>query len=134
MREPMLCLAVASWYKLNELTRLALRHLIRCPLSELTCSTHIRNEVLAHLYALRSTRVQWLTNAIFNLQTTTRHKSGCQFRRENNPMTWPQRATHAVAVEPRWSVVTRAYRERTICHCPESTRWAYWDKQARRIE
>jgi hypothetical protein len=107
---PMLYFALARRYDLHMTARLALRQLIKCPLSEIFGSVHVDSSLLKHIVTLRVARAQWLADVIHECPDFPySNKAKCYTH--NSPYggtghhLWKRSAMKAVMAEPSWSAI-----------------------------
>ncbi|PVF93747.1 hypothetical protein CPB86DRAFT_876900 [Serendipita vermifera] len=106
---PMLYFTLVRRYDLRVTEKLALRQLIKCPLSEITGSPHVDSSLLKGTYILRISRSQWLMDVIDEYSNDL-FASGC---RHSNGVTihygssrdWKSFAKRAIVAEPSWSAI-----------------------------
>lgn len=134
MKEPLLCLGLASRYGLRTIARMALRQLVKCPLREITRDVDIGEALLKRLFTLRAARIQWLTDAIVALGDSYADQPHC--KRHSMPfITWAGPALRAIVLEPSWRVIfttTRVYHPRCTCRGPSIS--VEWKERALAIE
>jgi hypothetical protein len=134
MKEPLLCLGLASRYGLRTIARMALRQLVKCPMKEITRDVDIGEPLLKRLFTLRAARIQWLTDAIVSLGDSYADQPHC--KRHSIPfITWAGPALRAIVLEPSWRVIfttTRVYHPRCTCRGPSIS--VEWKERALAIE
>ncbi|PVF93746.1 hypothetical protein CPB86DRAFT_829093, partial [Serendipita vermifera] len=93
---PMLCYSLARRYALRATAKLALRQLIKCPISEIMGSQHIDSKTLKHIINLRVERAQALVEVIHTC------------------------AMKAIIAEPSWSAIVSSVEKeygKASCRC-----------------
>ncbi|CAG8690157.1 1645_t:CDS:2, partial [Acaulospora colombiana] len=105
---PMLYFAMARRYELRMTARLALRELIKCPISEVLGNPSVDSSLLKHVINLRGERTQKLIQVIHTTcpAMSIRAIDRCYtHERSYNDHDWKMRVMQAVVTEPSWSAI-----------------------------
>ncbi|PVF96024.1 hypothetical protein CPB86DRAFT_551388 [Serendipita vermifera] len=134
VQEPVLCLALADRYKLDEIARKALRHLIRYPILELTENDEIGRHFFRHLMMLRADRISTLTKELLNLERKYGAIFVCGYH--STPfLNWARPALELLPVKPSKETILGAKRKKTRgCTCKPFDYPAAWLDKLQEIE
>ncbi|PVF96037.1 hypothetical protein CPB86DRAFT_737705 [Serendipita vermifera] len=127
---PVFCLALATRYDLNTTARLALRQLIKCPVSEIRMTPYLDGRLFEHLLRLRTARAQWLAMVVLNCDG---HKRQCWIHPDRF---WAQNAIQAVIHEPSWAALVSSIENELVkdCQCRGPQSSTYWTEKAKELE
>lgn len=101
---PMLYFALARRYDLRMTEKLALRQLIKSPLSEITGSPHVDSSLLKGIFDLRISRSQWLMDVVDKYPNDP-FASSCRHPGIISSGNWKSSARKAIVAEPSWSAI-----------------------------
>jgi hypothetical protein len=135
---PIFCLALASRYELRTTAKLAVRQLIRYPISEIKSVYLINERLFEHLLRLRTARSQWLAMVILQCDFHYDKKYGrsCGLHPENETRFWTQIAMQAVIEEPSWAALEFSINNNLPqgCGCRRPHLSEYWKEKTEQKE
>jgi hypothetical protein len=120
---PMLYFALARRYELRTTGRLALRQLIKCPISEIMGNPYVDSSLLKHIINLRVERTQKMVEVINLCPDYPYQEDDKCYEHPDNYMKdrkWKVAATQAIIAEPRWSAVVSSIENKygkKSCRC-----------------
>ncbi|PVF96025.1 hypothetical protein CPB86DRAFT_875258 [Serendipita vermifera] len=126
IEEPMLCLALATRYKLPEVVDMALRQLIRSPVEEVRKEVAIGEYLSKYIMNMRGIRTSQLIDAVLVLGQ--RYDEGhCEIHKEFF-LWWARALIARLALEPNSSIIFAGLKENQfdLCTCPASPASSEW--------
>jgi hypothetical protein len=135
---PIFCLALASRYELRTTAKLAVRQLIKYPISEIKLVYLINERLFEHLLRLRTARSQWLAMVILqcDFHYDINYGRSCEFHPENDTWFWMQIAMQAVIEEPSWAALESSVNNNLPkgCRCRRPYLPEHWKEKAEQKE
>lgn len=104
MTSPMLCLGLAIRYRLPEVEKHALQHLVKCHVDQIELHPAVDSRFMVHLLKLRTERTRQLSEAIFEIEKNIQQapKRGSCYIHESDAYGWEYYATTLVIDHPSW--------------------------------
>ncbi|KAG8806665.1 hypothetical protein FRC17_004874 [Serendipita sp. 399] len=104
---PMECLAIASQFNLDQLTRFALRELLKAPLEKFNTDIIFESRTFLHLMKLRANRVDWFEGK-FVAFLATNVSTTCSYVQYHDIMHRAVKAiTREIHQEPSWKTIKK---------------------------
>jgi hypothetical protein len=128
LQDPMTCLRLATYFSLPELSRFALRDLIKYSIEDINYHQAVDGRLMYHLFKLRTQRARELAraaNTINNHVEDLMRKSDCDMHRGDNQFDWARKNIWRIIVQPSWRVLIQSfedeveYMEEEYCTCLE---------------
>jgi hypothetical protein len=128
LQDPMTCLRLATYFSLPELSRFALRDLIKYSIEDIDYHQAVDGRLMYHLFKLRTQRARELAraaNTINNHVEDLMRESDCDMHRGDNQFDWARKNIWRIIVQPSWRVLIQSfedeveYMEEEYCTCLE---------------
>ncbi|KAG8812829.1 hypothetical protein FRC17_001803 [Serendipita sp. 399] len=104
---PMECLAIASQFNLDQLTRFALRELLKAPLEKFTTDIIFESRTFLHLMKLRANRIDWFEGK-FVAFLATNVSTTCSYVQYHDIMHRAVKTiTREIHQEPSWKTIKK---------------------------
>jgi hypothetical protein len=112
LQDPMTCLGLSLRYNLPEVSRFALRDLIKYPIEDIKQHPAVDGQSLLHLFELRAERAGRLIKVAYNIDSYIEYiiKDGdCPVHPDERDFDWAPETIANIVTHPSWSMLMEAF-------------------------
>jgi hypothetical protein len=127
LQHPMLCLGLSIRYKLPDISRFALRELIKYPIKNIMLHPSVDSRMMRHLFELRAERTKKLMKTAFYINEHVEDimdESRCRIHKSYRRFSWARRTMDDIIAHPNWTMLMNSFRDEIAemddddCTCP----------------
>jgi hypothetical protein len=128
LQYPMLSLGLSIRYNLPEISRFALRDLVKSPIKGIELHPAVDSRMMRHLFELRAERTKILTRSAFSINDHIENimdQSPCCIHKPYRRFSWSRRTIDDIIAHPNWGMLMNSFHDEITgmdddeCMCPD---------------